>query len=464
MKRLLLITAAGATLGACASVQIAEPAPGVVADQYPVSASVDSTTAADLDWRSVFTDPELQRLVDLALNESRPLRLALLQAETAQAQLRAQRASFWPTLGASGSYSRARSAPIPGLGDLGVATQAQATVGVSAFELDLFGRLRALSDSAFQTYLAAEDGARSARIALSASVADAYVATLTAQDRLELLQATTTDWKTSETLTRTLYDAGVADGGELAAAQAQVRTAEADLEAARRDLAVARNALTLVVGAPLPSGFSPPPGLAGARVDPVLTVLPAGIPSDLLTRRPDIRQAERTLLAAKADIRAARRAFFPNISLTGQYGYASNDLDDLFDGPEIWSFAPQISIPIFQGGRLQAQLDLSILQQNVAVSAYELAIQQAFSEVADGLAARETFGRQIEAQQAAVMAARRRLELADIRYRGGTTSRLDLLDAQRQLYGSQQALLTARAGQMSASIALYRALGGGPQG
>lgn len=459
MKRFLLISAASIALGACASVQAVDPAMDVVAAQYPLSGAIDTANAADLDWRSVFVDPQLQRLVEIALDESRPLRLALIDAETAQAQLRGQRAAFFPMIGATGSYSRSRQAPIPGFeGDLGVITQAQASVGVSAFELDLFGRLRAQSDSAFQAYLAAEEGARAARIALSAAVADAYVATLTANERLVLVESTVEDWRVSETLTRQLFDAGQADGAELSAAEAQVRTAEADLEAARREAAVATNALTLVVGRPLPDA----PATPVLDASPVVTTLPAGLPSDLLTRRPDLRQAERLLLASRADIRAARRAFLPSISLTGQYGYASDDLDDLFDGPEIWTFAPQINLPIFQGGRLQAQLDLSVLRQNAAVASYELAIQQAFAEVADGLAARETFDRQIVAQQAAVAASQRRATLVDRRYQAGATSRLELLDAQRQLYAGQQALLAARAAQMSASIALYRALGGGP--
>ncbi|WEK41578.1 MAG: efflux transporter outer membrane subunit [Candidatus Brevundimonas colombiensis] len=458
MKRLLLLGTAGALLSACASIEPVEPAADVVSADYPVVAAIDSANAADLDWRAVFVDPQLQQLVDIALDESRPLRLALLDAETARAQLRVQRASFFPMIGAAGSYSRSRSAPLPGFQDAGVVTQAQATVGVSAFELDLFGRLRAQSESAFQTYLAAGESAQAARITLSASVADAYVATLTAQERLALVEATAQDWRASQTLTQRLFEAGQADGTEVAAAEAQVRTAEADLEAARREAAVALNALVLVVGRPLPFELATP----SSDASPVLTQLPAGLPSNLLTRRPDIRQAERALLASRADIRAARRAFLPSISLTGQYGYASNDLDNLFDGPEVWTFAPQITLPIFQGGRLQAQLDLAILRQNKAVASYELAIQQAFSEVADGLAARETFDRQIAAQRSAVEASQRRSALVETRYRAGATSRLELLDAQRQLYAGQQALLAAKAAQMSASIALYRALGGGP--
>ncbi len=455
MRRLLTLSAAAALLAACQTIPTVDPAVQVVADQYPVESAFDVQTAADLDWRGVFVDPRLQQLVEIALSDSRPLRLALLEADAAQAQLRMQRASFWPQIGASGSYTRARS----GLGD-GVQSQAQAGLGLSTFELDLFGRLRAQSEAAFQSYLAAGEGAQAARITLSATVADAYVATLAARERVRLTEATLTDWQASERLTRQLYDAGQADGSEVASSEAQVRSAEADLQAARRDAAVAENALVLVVGRPLAADQL---GTATFETSPVLTRLPVGLPSDLLTRRPDIRQAERSLFAARADIRAARRAFLPSIALTGQYGYASSDLDSLFDGPEVWSFTPQISVPIFQGGRLQAQLDLSVIRQNAAVAGYEWAIQRATAEVSDGLAARETYDRQITAQRQAVEAASRRVTLAEARYRAGATSRLELLDAQRQLYGGQLALLGAQAAQSSASIALYRALGGGPK-
>lgn len=454
MRRLITLSAAAALLAACQTIPTVNPVTDVVADRYPVESAFDAETAAHLDWRSVFVDPRLQQLVEIALSDSRPLRLALLEADAAQTQLRMQRSSFWPQIGATGAYTRSRN----GFSD-DVQSQAQAGLGLSTFELDLFGRLRAQSAAAFQSYLAAGEGAQAARIALSAAVADAYVATLAAREQAALTEATLEDWRTSERLTRQLYAAGQVDGSDVASAEAQVRTAEADLQAARRNASVAENALTLVVGRPLTPGLLE---AASLEAGPVLTRLPVGLPSDLLIRRPDIRQAERSLFAAQADIRAARRAFLPSIALTGQYGYASSDLGKLFDGPEVWSFTPQISVPIFQGGRLQAQLDLSVIRQNAAVASYEWSIQRAFAEVSDGLAARETFDGQINAQRQAVAAAARRVELAEARYRAGAASRLELLDAQRQLYGGRMALLNAQAAQSSASVALYRALGGGP--
>lgn len=461
MKRFLLLSSAAVILTACQTSALVEPDLNVVSDAYPQTLSMDAANAADLDWRAVFIDARLQRLIELSLDSSRPLRSALLDAEAAQAQLRVQRSAFWPQLDAQGTYSRGRTAgtaPAPGV-QAPLGEQASVGVGLTSFELDLFGRLRAQSDSAFNTWLAAEEGVNAARITLTATVADAYVATLIASEQLAITEATLADWTESENLTRRLFEAGQASDEEVAQAEAQVRTAQAEAEGARRTLSVATNALTLAVGQPLPADLPPVGSLA---VAPVLTELPAGTPSDLLTRRPDIRQAEQRLFASRADVRAARAAFFPSISLTGQMGYASTDLDDLFNGSaKVWSFAPQISLPIFSAGRLQGQLDLAAIRSNSAVAAYELAIQTAFAEVADGLAGRATYGRQIAAQAQAVAATERRVRTSEARYRAGVTSRLDLLDAQRELYRSRQTLATLRGAELSSSINLYRALGGG---
>lgn len=458
MRHLLLLSSAAVILTACQTPAMIDPDPNVVSATYPQAHSIDAFNAADQDWRTVFLDARLQRLVELALDNSRPLRTAVLDAEAAQAQLRVQRAAFWPQLNAQGTYTRGE-AGLTAEGPAPTASQASVGIGLTSFELDLFGRLRAQSDSAFNAYLAAEEGVNAAYIALSATVADAYVATLVATEQLALTEATLADWVVSESLTRSRFEAGVASDEELAQAEAQVRTAQAEAEGARRTLAVANNALTLAVGQPLPADL-PPAGTLSSR--PVLTVLPAGTPSDLLTRRPDIRQAERRLAGARADVRAARAAFFPSISLTGQFGQTSTDMDELFDGSaRSWSFSPQISLPIFSAGRLQGQLDLAAIRSDSAVTAYELAIQTAFAEVADGLAGRATYGRQIAAQAEAVAATERRVRVADARYRAGVSSRLELLDAQRTLYQARQTLVTLRGAELSSSISLYRALGGG---
>lgn len=457
MKRSLPALAVAMLLAGCQTVAAVSPASDLLSPQYPHAGSMDTTNAADLNWRTVFPDERLQALIEIALSDSRPLRLALLDADAAHAQLRGQRAGHFPQLG--GVVSRTQNRPASPPAPDGTVTQAQGQLVLSAFELDLFGRLRAQSESAFQAYLAAGHGATAARLALSAAVADAFIATLSAQEREALSAATADDWRTSEDLIRRLHDAGQADASDLAAAEAQVRASEASLEAARREASIARNALSLVVGRPVP-----PELIKGAQLADglVLTTLPVGIPSDLLTRRPDILQSEAALNASRADVRAARAAFFPSLSLTGQYGRASDALSDLFDGARVWSFTPQISAPIFQGGRLQAQLDLAAIRRNAAVAQYELTIQQAFSEVADGLAARETFDKQIKAQTKAVEASSRRAQLADTQFRAGASSRLELLDAQRQLYANRLVLLNARNAQISAAVNLYRALGGGP--
>lgn len=459
MKTLATLTLAAAVL-ATAACQTAPRAPAadIVSPLYPLAAPMDSANAADLAWQDVLRDPRLQRLVELALTDSRDLRIAVLDAEEARAQLRIRRADQWPQLDAAGGMNRGRSI---GAGATEATTQSQytANLGLTAFELDLFGRLRAQSQSAFETWLAAEEGGKAARITVISTVADAYLAERAAQERLRLTEATLEDWRASLALAVQLREAGQSSGLEISQAEGQVRGAEADREAAARALQVATNALTLAVGTPLPGDLPAPMALADR---PVQTEIPAGLPADLLARRPDIRQAEHQLAAANADVTAARAAFFPRISLTGLLGFASGDLDSLFDGAsETWSFAPQITVPIFQGGRLKGGLDVAKIRGDRAVASYERTVQTAFREVADGLAGRATFERQIIAQSAAVQAAERRSTLSDLRFRAGVESRLELLDAQRQLYAARLALVDLRQAQASASVSLYRALGGG---
>ena len=245
---------------------------------------------------------------------------------------------------------------------------------------------------------------------------------------------------------------------EVSQAEGQVATAQADLEARTRTRAQARNALQLLVGTAIPADLPAVPTLDELPRQ----ALPAGLPSDLLTRRPDILQAEHNLRAANADIGAARAAFFPRLSLTTSLGYSSSEMGKLFDsGSRVWSFAPQLTVPIFNAGRLRSELRLAEVRTSSAVAEYERAIQTAFREVADGLAGRETYGRQIEAQQRVVASAAKRLALSNLRYRAGVDGRLELLDAQRQLYAARQALLDLRHGELASTVALYKALGGG---
>ncbi len=319
--------------------------------------------------------------------------------------------------------------------------------------------MRALSDAAFARYLASEQGRDAAQIALVGAVAEAYFAQRLADEQLQLTERTLADWQQSLELARLLKRAEQSSSLDVAQAEGQVAQAEADLQARRRALAQADNALQLLVCSELPGDL--PAGLPLERQS-VIAPLPAGLPADLLLSRPDLRQAEQMLVAANADIGAARAAFFPQISLTASFGYASTSLGSLFDPVgQVWRFAPQISQPLFQGGRLRAELRLAEVRKSEAVTQYERAIQTAFREVADGLAGTATFDRQIEAQLRAVSAAERRLALSELRYRAGVEGRLELLDAQRQLQAVRQALLELRRAEIANRVALYKSLGGG---
>jgi NodT family efflux transporter outer membrane factor (OMF) lipoprotein len=279
-----------------------------------------------------------------------------------------------------------------------------------------------------------------------------------AQEQLALTQRTLADWTTSLDITKRLRDAKQNSGLEVAQAEGQVRQAEADLAAGDRTLSQATNALQLLVGAPLPTDLPAPIDLMD---QPIQTQLPAGLPSDLIANRPDIRQAERELVAANADVGAARAAFFPRISITALFGFTSLAFDSLFEkGNRTWSYTPQVTQPIFRGGTLRGELRLAEVRKSVAVAQYELAIQSAFREVADGLAGRATFTRQSEAQRKATDAASKRAELANLRYKAGVDSRLELLDAQRSDYLARQTLIDLRRQELSSATGLYRSLGG----
>lgn len=424
--------------------------------------------AADLGWRQMFGDPRLQRLITIALDNNRDLRIAMLNVDAVRAQYGIERSALLPQLDARLSGGRERAAA-NGASAASLQGTHAAGLAISAFEIDLFGRVRALSDAALARYLASTEAARAARISLIAAVADAYLEERLAIEQLRLTETTLADWRQSLDLARLLKDAKQNSGLDVAQAEGQVALAEADLEGRKRDLKQARNALALLLGTSAPSGLPGglPEGLPeGLRLDkqPVLTSLPAGLPSDLLLRRPDILQAEQALRAANADVGAARAAFFPRLALTATLGYASPALGSLFQGGQLaWGFTPQLIQPLFDNGRLESGLDLARARRSTAVAEYEKSIQTAFREVADGLAAQATLSRQIEAQQRAVSSAERRRELSSLRYRAGQDSRLELLDAQRQAYAAQQTLLGLQRLAFRSAVSLYKALGGGLQ-
>ncbi|URI08548.1 efflux transporter outer membrane subunit [Aquincola tertiaricarbonis] len=455
----LLVVVGALALSACSLTPVLDKPAAPVPAAYPgQSADEAGMNGADLGWRSMFGEPRLQRLMALALDHNRDLKLAALNVEAVRAQYGIQRAARMPAVDASAGATRQRAAASEAAA---ATTQTQYSVGLAstAFEIDLFGRVAALSDAALARWLASEQGRRAAQITLVGEVADAYFAERLAQEQLQLSKRTLADWRQSLDLARRWQAARQSSGLDVAQAEGQVATAEVDLQARERALAQAGHALRLLVGTDLPADA---PDALPLQDQPVLTQLPAGLPSDLLTRRPDIRQAEQALVAANADIGAARAALFPLLSLTASAGYASPALGRLFDGPQrMWSFAPQLSVPLFDGGRLRAELRLAELRKSSAVVDYERAIQVAFREVADGLAGRETFARQLEAQASVVASAERRAALSGLRYRAGTEGRLELLDAQRQLYAARQAELDLRRSALANAVALYKALGGG---
>jgi multidrug efflux system outer membrane protein len=418
-----------------------------------------STAAAELGWRELFGDARLQELVRLALENNRDLRAAALNVELARAQFRIERADQLPALSGTASASRQRTpADLSPTGE--AVTSTRYTVGAAAsFELDLFGRARSLASAALQQYFATEEAQRSAHLSLVSAVATQYLIASALDEQLVLARQTLETVESSYALTTRTYEAGRTSELDLRTAESQVQTARFNLATFAQQRAQAENGMVLLVGQPLPASLPPGEPLASQRL---LAELPAGLPSDLLQRRPDILAAEHALRAANASIGAARAAFFPSISLTAFGGTSSPDLAGLFSGGSgTWSFAPQITLPLFSGGRNLANLEAAEVRKRIEVARYESTIQVAFREVADALAARGWIEQQLAAQQARVAAEQRRYQLSDLRYRTGIDSYITALTAQRDLYASQQQLIQTRLSRLSNIVDLYAALGGG---
>ncbi len=434
-----------------------------VAAQYPQGPAYEATNApgqaaAEQGWKQFFHDPALQQLIQVALENNRDLRVAALNIDAYAAQYRIQRADLFPAVSATGSGSRQRvPARASQSGEAAISSSYSATLGISAYELDLFGRVRSLSEQALQSYFATEEARRSTQISLVANVANAYLTWQADKELLKLTQETLGAYEQSFKLTSRSAEVGVASALDLSQARTAVENARVQLARYTRQVAQDENSLTLLLGTGLPANLSSQP-----LSDDLLSEVPAGLPSDLLQRRPDILQAERNLLAANANIGAARAAFFPSISLTANAGTLSPDLSGLFKGGSgTWTFAPQINLPIFNAGSLRASLDYAKIQKDINVAQYEKSIQTAFQEVSDGLAARQTYNEQLQAQTDFVAANQDYYRLAERRYRIGVDSNLTFLDAQRQLFSAQQSLITDRLAQLTSEVNLYKALGGG---
>ena len=417
------------------------------------TADPDGRPAARLGWRNYFSDPALQQLIETALAGNRDLKIATFAVEQAIAQLGLREADRLPAVGVGIAGS---SAPQPN----GTALRSISSgLQLSAWELDFFGRLASLSDAARAQVLASEESAHAARLALVAAVASSWLNLIADEEQLALTNQTLESRLESLRLTRLRFDNGAASELDFRLAQSLTEGARAVRAQQERQRSLDRNALGLLVGSP----GAPPPTLATSRLaDITLTPLPAGLPSDLITARPDIRAAEQQLIAAKANIEAARVAFLPRISLTGAFGSVSRDLASLFTGGS-WGFtvAPALLQPIFSGGRYESTVRASQAARDIALAQYERAIQTAFREVADALAGRQTLVDQLNAQSGVVDAEAARLELARLRYENGISSYLDLLDAQRSLFTARQAVIQTRLQLLQNQVLLYRALGGG---
>ena len=487
---LLALLLAGSMLAGCSLIPDYQRPEPPVAAAFPTgpaykaedSAAKPAVTADLLGWRDFFADPALQRLIQIGLENNRDLRVAALNIEAAQAQYRAQYANLFPQISATGG---AAFEEIPGNSAFafggatgGASTGASsaastiptgsksfflrsfnAGVGFTNYELDLFGRVRSLSEQDFEQYVAQAETRRSTQISLVAEIAGAWFAVLADRELVHLTEETLKSETASYDLAKLQLNGGTATALSARQAETAVDTARASLIQYTRQLAQDENALVLLLGQPIPADLPPAQGLAGQGM---LAALPAGLPSDLLERRPDVVAAEHNLIAANANIGAARAAFFPSISLTASDGVSSSHLNHLFTGPaQTWSFSPQLTIPIFTAGQNEANLDLAKTQKSIQVAQYEKAIQTAFREVADALAARGTYGSQVKAQEDLVAATQDSLDLSQMRFKAGVDSYLPVLDAERSLYTAQQNLLALKQAQLTQQATLYKTLGGG---
>ena len=443
-------------LAACSLQPVYERPAAPVAGEFPTGpAYKDSpaggSPAVDIGWRDFLADPRLQRLVEIALKNNRDLRVAMLNVAQVQAQYRIQRAALLPQVDGFADASRTRNKGV---------TSNDYSVGVAAaWEIDFFGRLRSLNDAAFEQYFATAYARQAAEILLVSQVADQYLAMLALNEQLAVTRRTLETAQASYKIVKLQFDTGTAAELTLRQSETVVEQANANDAALVRARAQAENGLVLLIGQPLPADL--PPALPMGE-EKILADIPAGLPSDLLARRPDILQAEALLRSENANIGAARAAFFPRVSLTGSVGTASATLGGLFGaGSRAWSFLPSITVPIFSGGALQASLDVAKIQKDIGIAQYEKAIQTAFREVADGLAARGTYDEQLSSLERYTAAQRRRLELADFRYRNGADTYLNVLTAQTDFYNAQLALVSTRLQRLTSLVDLYRSLGGG---
>ena len=441
------------------------PTPAVFPQTEVSSTGVTTPPSDAIAWHTFILDPKLQATVDMALTNNRDLRVAIANIEAARAQYRIQRAALLPTItggfGVDDAREPASAAGVvtPGEPNHFNIHEYSASVGVSGYELDLFGKVRSLSKAALEQYFATEEARRASQITIIAETANAWLTLAADKATLKAAQDTLASTRASLDIAQKRFDHGVASALDVRQAQSLVEQTRSDVANDTTIIAQDKNALDLFVGAAVPE-----PLLPGDLGDQIMTLtdLPAGVPSDVLLNRPDVLQAEDTLKAQNAQIGAARAAFFPSITLTASGGSESTSLSTLFKGASgAWSFTPQINLPLFAGGANVANLKYAKAERTVAIAQYEKAIQTAFEEVANALARRATIGEQLSADEAAVAAAADSLKLSQARYERGADTYLNVLVAQRTLYAVEESLITARLTRATNLVTLYTALGGG---
>ena len=453
MRKSLSFCLAGALLlSGCAMIPKYERPVAPVASQYPGVTATNASAAATLPWTNYFADEQLKQLIELALTNNNDFQVAVLNVEQSQAQYRITWSASLPTVNANGSYQKAHANGV-------TADQWSASLGSTAYEVDLFGRVRSLNRQALEQYFATVEGKRSAQVSLVAEVATEYFTLRQTEEQIVLAKQTLQTVQDSYALNQATFDAGASSELDLRTAEGQVQTAKINLLSYERDRAQAENYLVLLIGQPMPTNLPPARSFNDTNL---LADIPAGLPSELLQQRPDILEAEHTLKAANANIGAARAAFFPTITMTASVGSTSAEFEKLFGGGTgVWSFSPQITLPIFTGGQNMASLDSAKVSKRIDVQNYMKAIETAFREVADALVASRSYTEQIGEESLLVTAQQRRFELANLRYRQGDDTYLNVLSAQQDLYSAQQDLLQDRFRQLTSQISLYKALGGG---
>ena len=462
MKRLAPLALIAALIGGCTLDPAYRRPTGAVPASFPQGPAyappAAGPAAAAVSWRAFFTDPDLKAVIELALAQNRDLRAALANIQSAKGQVAVQRAALLPNVNATGGELYQQSPNPFGGGGAFDERFYSAGLGFSSWEIDLFGHTRSLTRAAFDQYLASQDARRAVQVSLIAQVATAWFSLAADQDLLAVAQQTLKAQQDSLDLTRARFNAGVASMLDVRQAETTVEQARSDVATFTTSVAQDRNALDLLVGAPTPQARLPKTlpadgGVAGVQ---------AGVSSDVLLSRPDVLEAEHQLQADEANIGAARAAFFPQISLTGQVGQESTALQSLFSAAaRTWLFQPNVSVPIFDAGRNLGSLKAAKAQRDAALAQYEKAIQSAFSDVANALARQGTIGEQLSAQQALARSASEALALTNARYQRGTDPYLNVLVAERTLYGAQQSLISTQLTRLTNAVSLYRALGGG---